>query len=214
MPFLMRKWLAFKRSDRCCHNLPSDNRLVTQLLIDGEEPDLALISMLRRQRLSDHTVYIETAAPREMALDVLLEVEQQLQEADRLKCDAIDLLNRNAVEGALQKLSGCFSTWQHAQESVLKTAQLLRIDPRCFLHYRRAVTLGAMVHEFTDQLRSIKSALENRDYVHLCDILIYEATETNNRCPPSAGCDTRCNRRGEGHYVANGRNPKFRMTND
>ena len=160
-------------------HLQRDNRLVTNLLIDGEEPDLSLMGTLRRKPLGDHSLYIETAAPHEMALEVLAEVEQQLREADRLKSDAIELLNHNAVERALQKLSGCFSTWQHAQESVLKTAQLLRIDLELLRTDGRS--LQDMVHEFTGQLRSIKSALENRDYVHLCDILTYEATETNNR---------------------------------
>ena len=166
-------------------HLQRDNRLVTNMLIDGEEPDLTIMGTLRRQLLGDHTLYIETAAPREMALEVLAEVELQLQEADRLKSDAIDLLHHNAVERALQKLSGCFSTWHHAQESVLKTAQLLRIDLEQLRGDGRS--LGAMVHEFTEQLRSIKSSLENRDYVHLCDILTYEATETNNRWRLAAG---------------------------
>jgi hypothetical protein len=160
-------------------HLQRDNRLVTNLLIDGEEPDLSLMGAVRRKLLGDHTLYIETAAPQEMALEVLAEVEQQLHEADRLKSDAIDLLHHNAIERALQKLSGCFSTWQHAQESVLKTAQLLRIDLELIKTDSRS--LKEMVHEFTVQLRNIKSALEQRDYVNLCDILTYEATETNNR---------------------------------
>ena len=34
---------------------------------------------------------------------------------------------------------------------------------------------------FTEQLRSIKNALENRDFVALCDTLAYETTETSNQ---------------------------------
>jgi hypothetical protein len=160
-------------------HLQRDNRLVTNLLIDGEEPDLSVMGTIRRQLLNHHTLYIETAAPRDMALEVLYEVELQLAEAERLKVDAIELLHQNSVEKALQKLSGCFSTWQHAQESVLKTAQLLRIDLDQ-LHIADR-TLRVMIVEFTDHLRSIKSSLENRDYVLLTDILTYESTETNER---------------------------------
>ncbi|HZK81580.1 MAG TPA: hypothetical protein VFC46_10945 [Humisphaera sp.] len=155
------------------------NRLVVNLLIDGLEPDLSLLGTVRRTPLGDHTVYIETADPRDMALEVLGEVEVQLQEAERLRLDAIGLLQRNNVERALQKLSGCFSTWQNAKESVLKTAQLLRIDLDEVNAGDR--TLAQMVNDFTDQLRQIKSALENRDYVLLTDILTYEAVETNRR---------------------------------
>ncbi|HWE01985.1 MAG TPA: hypothetical protein VG326_06195 [Tepidisphaeraceae bacterium] len=160
-------------------HLQGYNRLIVNLLIDGLEPDLSFLGNVRRTPLGDHTVYIETADPRDMALEVLNEVEVQLQEAERLRHDAIGLLQRNNVERALQKLSGCFTTWQNAKESVLKTTQLLRIDLEQV--YAGARTLGQMVGEFNDQLRQIKSALENRDYVLLTDILTYEATETNHR---------------------------------
>lgn len=160
-------------------HLQRDNRLVTYLLIDGDEPDLQNMGNLRRTALGDCTVYIETANPHDMAFEVLGEVEAQLGEAERLKNDAVDLLQHNSVERAMQKLSGCFSTWQSAQESVLKTAQLLRID----LDQLRteAGTLQEMVRDFTLQLNDIKSALMNRDYVQLADILSFEASETNNR---------------------------------
>jgi hypothetical protein len=104
------------------------NRLVINLLIDGEEPDLDRMSDVKRVLLNGHTLFIETAEPRAMALDALAAVEQQLTEADRLKSEAVDLFQRNAAVRAMEKLSGCFSTWQHAQESLLKTGQLLRID--------------------------------------------------------------------------------------
>jgi hypothetical protein len=110
------------------NHVQRENRLVVNLLIDGLEPDLTKVDGLRKSVLLGHTVYIETVEPRQMAIEVLYEVEQQLQEADRLKSEAVDLLSRNNPMGAMQRLSGCFSTWQHAQESVRKTAQLLRID--------------------------------------------------------------------------------------
>jgi hypothetical protein len=79
----------------------------------------------------------------------------------------------------MERLSGCFSTWQHAQESVLKTAQLLRLD-------LETVDIGGerladLVRGFAEQLRSIKGALENRDFVLLNDILTYEACETSGK---------------------------------
>jgi hypothetical protein len=79
----------------------------------------------------------------------------------------------------MEKLSGCFSTWQHAQESVLKTAQLLRLDLAAVRADGQPLT--SMVREFADQLRQIKSALENRDFVQLNDILTYEAPQSTAR---------------------------------
>ena len=79
----------------------------------------------------------------------------------------------------MEKLSGCFTTWQHAQESVLKTAQILRLDLSTLIV--DGLSLTDLLAEFTAQLRDIKSALENRDFVHLNDILRYEATLTSQQ---------------------------------
>jgi hypothetical protein len=38
--------------------------------------------------------------------------------------------------------------------------------------------LTQLLTDFTEQLRSIRSALENRDFVLLTDLLVYETTET------------------------------------
>src|SRR5437763_13152412 len=133
------------------HLQRESQRLVVNLLIDGREPDLDRIGIVRRAPLIGHTIFIETAEPRQMALEVLAEVQVQLDEADRLKTDAVSLLGRNAAEKAMEKLSGCFSTWHNAQESVLKTAQLLRIDLETIEVGRRPLT--EMLSEFMEQLR-------------------------------------------------------------
>ena len=157
-------------------HLQKDNRLVVHVLIDGEEPDLAQMPSVRKIALNQHTLFIETADPRELALQALAEVEAQLLEADRLRTEASDLIVKSQNQKAMEKLSGCFTTWQHAQESVMKTAQLLRLDLATVRAGEQPLT--EMVGHFATQLREIKSALENRDFVLLNDILTYEAAET------------------------------------
>lgn len=171
--------LGFRTVGQVLTHVQRPNRLVINLLIDGEEPDLDMIGSVKRSPLAGHTIFIETAEPKQIALDALDEVEQQLSEADRLKSDAVELLQIGSVEKAMQKLSGCFSTWQNAQQSVVKTAQLLRIN----LDSMRVdgSTLSEMVDEFATQLRQIKVTLESRDFVALSDILTYETTQTNER---------------------------------
>src|SRR5271155_2038402 len=57
------------------NHLQRDNRLVVHVLIDGQEPDLSRLPILRQSPLLGHTLFIETTEPRTMAMDVLLEVE-------------------------------------------------------------------------------------------------------------------------------------------
>lgn len=158
-------------------HLQKDNRLVVHVLIDGQEPDLDRLPAIKQSPLNGHTLFIETADPREMAEEVLAEVQTQLDEADRLKGEAAELLQKNLNVKAMERLAGCFSTWQHAQESVLKTAQLLRIDLTTIHVGHRSLT--ELLTEFMQQLRTIRTSLENRDFVSLSDILLYETTETS-----------------------------------
>jgi hypothetical protein len=160
-------------------HLQRQDRLVVSVLIDGKEPDLNQLGIVRQSTINGHTLFIETAEPREMAMDVLDEVEDQLDEADRLKGSAVELLQANQLSKAMEKLGGCLRTWQHAEESIGKIARLLRID------LSRVVVDGTpfstVLSSFEDQLRSIKTTLENRDYVSLCDTLTYETTETSQQ---------------------------------
>src|SRR4051812_9365862 len=170
--------LGLRTVGQVLSHVQRDNRLVVHLLIDGREPEIGAMGDVRRSLINGHTLFIETAEPRAMALEVIGEVEEQLDEADRLKAEAVSLLQKSGGIGkAMEKLSGCFSTWQSAQESVLKTAQLLRIDLAKVIVGARS--LQSVLTEFSGQLRQIKNALENRDFVTLGDILTYETTETS-----------------------------------
>ena len=153
-----------------------ENRLVVNLLIDGREPDLSSLSTVKASPLNGHHLFIETAEPRTMAMEVLDEVDAQLAEADRLRREAVEMLQRNHPATAMERLSGCFTTWNNAQESVTKTAQLLRID--LDLVRIEMMSLSELLADFTGQLRQIREALEGRDFVTLGDILAYEATQT------------------------------------
>jgi len=156
-----------------------ENRLVVNLLIDGLEPDLSQVDGVRKSLLLGHTIYIETVEPRQMASEVLDEVERQLLDADRLKSEAVEQFGRNNPQKGIQRLSGCFSTWHHAQESIRKTAQLLRVD--LTLVRVGDISLMDFLAKFTNQLRDIRSALEMRDYVSLSDTLTYEMSQLTSR---------------------------------
>lgn len=166
-------------------HLQRDNRLVVHVLIDGQEPDLGQLGAVKRMPLREHTLFIETADPRQLAASALDAVEAQLAEADRLRGEACDLIAQGVHHRAMEKLSGCLTTWQHAQESVLKTSQLLRLDLEKVEVEGRPLT--DLIQEFARQLREIKAALEDRDFVRLNDILTYEATQTSTLWKSAVG---------------------------
>ena len=164
--------LGLKTVGQVLAHLRRDNRVIVHVLIDGQEPDLKRFRAVKKSLLAGHTVFIETADPRQVAHKVLDEVEAQLGEADRLKAESATLLRRNQVAPAIEKLGGCFSAWQHVQESVLKVAELRRIDPKTIKVHGRAFT--ELLAEFTSNLRQIRAALECRDFPALTHILSHK----------------------------------------
>jgi len=171
--------LGLRTVGQVLSHLQKANRLIVHVLIDGLEPDLDRLRDVRKSPLQDHNVFIETTDPRQMATGILKEVEAQLYEADRIRSETVDLLQKNQNVKAMEKLSGCFSTWQHAQQSLLGTAQLLKLDLSKVVVSGQPLT--ELLAEFTSQLRQIKSALENRDFVTLGDLLLYETTQSDDK---------------------------------
>lgn len=151
------------------------NRLVINLLIDGKAPDLSGLGAVRRSPLDGHTIYIETAEPHAVAHNVLAEVEHQLDQNDEIRDQVVLLLQQNHPERALEKLHGWFHIWLTIQESVSKVSQLLRIDLDAL--QVDGNSLSEVLERFAAQLREIKSAIENRDFVTLSDVLAYEMTQ-------------------------------------
>ncbi len=160
-------------------HLRQGNRLVVQMLIDGEEPDAAQMGAIRNVSLQDHAIYIETADPRKLAIQVLDEMGSQLDQAEQFKASAVELLQKNQVSKALESLGVCLRVWQEARDAVIKTAELLRLDLSCIRIGGDA--LEDTVAVFGTHLRAIKTALEQRDYVSLGDVLQYEMTDANER---------------------------------
>jgi hypothetical protein len=75
----------------------------------------------------------------------------------------------------MEKLAGCFSAWQNAQQSIEGVAQLMRMDLGTIVVDGRIIP--DFLVDFAEQLRQIKSSLEARDFVMLSDILVYETTQ-------------------------------------
>jgi hypothetical protein len=157
------------------HLQRNGDRLIVSVLIDGKEPDLNRLGQLNRAPVQGHTIYIETIAPRQLALEAIEAIERQLADADQFKGEAVELLQSNQAIKGMEKLNACFNAWHGAQDAIRKVAQLLRLD-------LSQITAGELsfdqvLNEFAEHLRRIRTALEDRDYVALSDTLAYETKD-------------------------------------
>lgn len=153
-------------------HLKRENRVVVNLFVDGQAPDLRKLRALKRAHLEGHTIHIQTADPRQIAHQVLDEVEAQLVEVDRLTSESAALLQKKQVASAVERLGGCFTAWRHVQEAIFKVAQLRRIDIASIRVQGRAFT--DLISDFASQLRQMRSALDGRDFATLGDLLTHK----------------------------------------
>jgi hypothetical protein len=176
---LAAETLGLRTVGQVLAHLRSKQRLVVYLMIDGREPNLEQMEMLRSQPLDQRAVYIETVEPKAIAGEVFASVETLLLDAETLRAQAVTHLQAGENADALKKLGTCFTTWNNTQESIEKIARLLSVDLGSIR--LEDISLQTWLNEFTRQLTEIRSALESRDYVALSDILAYEAQDTSGR---------------------------------
>jgi len=167
--------LGLKTVGEVLSHIQKDRRLAVHILIDGQAPEPGQFGSLRNVELAGHTIYVETADPRQLALEVFDGVADQLEQAEQARQRACDMLARNQPSSALEQLNICLRAWQHAQEAIGKTAALLRIPLQDVRVEDKPIS--ELLEGFASHLRQIRAALEQRDYVMLGDVLTYE-TET------------------------------------
>jgi hypothetical protein len=156
-------------------HLQRENRLVTQVLIDGEEAT----NGFRQLPVDGHTIFIETSDPRELALDVLDETASRIQQSEAMKSEAAELLQKNHTNKAFERLSNCIRAWHDGQDALLKTADLLRVDLTTVMVEEQP--FEELLAEFTADLRLIRAALDQRDFVLLGDVLLYETADMTGK---------------------------------
>jgi len=167
--------MGLKTVGQVLAHLRRENRLIVNVFIDGQTPELRKIRAIKRSPLAGHTVQVETADPRQIAHQVLDEVEAQLVEVDRLTSESAALLQKKQVASAVEKLGGCFSAWKHVQEAIFKVAQLRRIDIQTIKVQGRAFT--DLIADFTQRLRELRAALDGRDFATLGELLTHKMNQ-------------------------------------
>ncbi|MCC6240617.1 MAG: hypothetical protein IT448_10000 [Phycisphaerales bacterium] len=168
--------LGLKTLGQVLEYINKQARVAVAILLDGKSPQLSDMDTLRSADTEIHTIQLETADPREMAMDALIDMQKALDQADASKNRAAELLQRNQAKAAMLPLNACLETWQQAQQCITQSAQLVGINLDSVEVGGR--NLQSMANHFAGQLREIRRALEDQDYVALGDVLNYELDET------------------------------------
>lgn len=160
-------------------HIRASGRMVVQILVDGERPDLNQLATIRRELVTGHTVFLETAQPSEMAREALASLDGSLEDLNDLRLKAISHFEANQSHLAIQSLAAFFTTWHTAQLCVNKVAELAGTPIDAIPAGDQ--TVGQIVEGFTTILRELRNALKNRDYVMLNDMLRYDLEDAADK---------------------------------
>lgn len=161
-------------------DLAPRNRMLVAIYTDGQlvsadSLDAALDSLGGRYGRID----FQSAVPQTLAREVLQQARELVAESTPICQQAGEMLSAGQTARAMELLGNCFGVWSQVQESMARSVDLLGLDlSRMQIEGKQA---DQLLHEFADQLRTVKEALENRDYVQLSDILQYELQDVAPR---------------------------------
>ncbi len=154
-------------------DLTPRKRMLVAIYADGQlVPSGELENVLDAPAGKFERVDFQSAVPQTLAREVLLQARELVAEATPICQQAGEMLSAGQTARAMELLGNCFGVWNQVQESMSRSVELLGLDLSAMqVDGRRA---DEQLMEFVNQLRQVKDALENRDYVQLSDILQYE----------------------------------------
>lgn len=161
-------------------DLAGKKRMLVAIYTDGRlVPSDELEAVLDSPAGRYEKVDFQSAVPQTLAREVLRHAREMVAEAAPLCQQAGELLSGGQTARAMELLGNCIGVWNQVQESLVKSAGLLGLDLARL--QVEGGNVNDLMEDFAAQLRQVKEALENRDYVQLSDILQYELPDVAPR---------------------------------
>jgi hypothetical protein len=130
------------------------------------------LSRSRRDPLNGATLTLGSAVQKELSVTMLGKLAALIDWLAPQHKDVAGMLERGQTQAALDRLKGILSAWQEIQAAYGNLAKMLELSLKELPV--RELNGEAVLEEFCRQLAEIQTALHNRDFVLLADILQYE----------------------------------------
>jgi hypothetical protein len=147
-------------------------QVIVKVELDGQPIDGPALTLSRTTSISGRDLAISTADQKQLALTMLGKLHALIQWLAPQHAATAQLLEKGQIPQALEKLAGLLSAWQQIQTSYTSLLTLLHLGLEDLPV--RDLTADTLMSEFRNQLLELQTALQNKDYVLLADILQYE----------------------------------------
>ena len=137
-------------------------------------------SALGRSVEQYETIDFQTASPAQLARDALQASKELLEQTVQQVNKLVEYLQQSQIPQAMEQMGTTFQALNNIYQGINGCLQLLKVEPESI--ELSTINAARLFTKITGQLQDIKSALANRDYVQLADLLAYELVPTMNNC--------------------------------
>lgn len=153
------------------HVKPS-GRIIVEVRLDGRTLSDADLTEAQPRDADADEVQLITADPYELARQTLLEVRDRLDDAREAQQRAAEKLQADNAAEAMDDIRVAMEVWQQAQDSALKSAQLLDLPLDSLQADGKSVS--QIITLLAGRLAQLRDQLNARDWFGLADTLGYE----------------------------------------
>ena len=162
--------------DQASRHVAPTGRIIVEVRLDGDALTDDQLGAADANPLTADEVQFITADPYELARQTLLEVQDQLTNARDAQQRAAAKLQADNASDAMDDIRQAMAIWQVAQDSLLKSAQLLGIPLDDLESDGRSAS--QIITLLAGRLAQMGEQLAARDWLGLADTLGYELDET------------------------------------
>ncbi|HEY4330153.1 MAG TPA: hypothetical protein VGN88_10495 [Phycisphaerae bacterium] len=149
-----------------------EGRVLVRIQVDGAILEGRALTEVRGREMGESTLMLTTGDQKELSLTMLGKLAALIEWLTPQHREVASMLEQGNTQPALERLAGILSAWQEIQSAYGNLAKMLKLSLKELPV--REVTGEAVLEEFCKHLGEIQSALTNKDFVLLSDILQYE----------------------------------------
>jgi len=152
--------------------LEPTGRIIVQVEINGQALIGAELAKHRDDPITNATVSLASADPRELALSTLEQLQAYLKDAGENLHQAGEMFQTDRGAQAMRELGKAMDVWHQLPQALIQAATLTKVNLDSLL--TPPSTMTALTSDLADKLRMLHEHLKNGDLVALADALTYE----------------------------------------
>lgn len=155
----------------CADLVEAQGRMIVDVHVDGARWSEEELASTENQSTTAQVVELTSADPAQLVLQTFQDAAEALTNADELQQEAAQLLQSDQRTICMDKMGEALSIWLSVQQAIVKGSQVigLQLDEVTV----DGTPIVTSIVQLNEQLRMLRTALEQDDQIALADSLLY-----------------------------------------